>query len=266
MFVFEKIYTYVLLILLGGIVVVAFNIFYPNLTFREGDYGKKVKAIHWFKWGFSILLAVVNLVSLFADFQYSFTKKFTTMINLFAALLMVYDIFYTQKKREEYIISLQDKLLKEISFDEIFDFDENIADYNIKENDSSMIYKVIKAETGYVLSSKKGEVNQLLRPKYALSKHEIEFLGKQINFFWTEHNSLPKVLKVFENRELYEQCSEYIWINSPKISFLFNKKFQNAFVAVVFVILLMALWLYIILYGFIIEPYGSIAEWFKQLK
>lgn len=246
MLIFEKVYTYILLGVLLGLGVVAINIFYPNQEFREGDYGKKAKAVRWFKWGISIIFAVVNLISLFADFQYYFPYEVTKMINLFAALIMVYDIFYTQIKKEEYIISLQENLLKKASFEEIFDFAENVADYNIKENDASMLYKVIKGETGYVLGKKKGEVNQLLRPKYTMTKHEIEFFAKQINLFWTTHHSLPKVLKVFANRELYEQCGEYIWIRSPKISFLFSKKFQDKFVVVVFVALLVFLYLYVI--------------------
>jgi hypothetical protein len=47
---------------------IALKIYYPNESFKEGDYGKKAKAIHIFKWVIAICFIVVNVISLFIDF------------------------------------------------------------------------------------------------------------------------------------------------------------------------------------------------------
>ena len=43
-----------------------------------------------------------------------------------------------------------------------------------------------------------------------MTEKEINFFAKQINLFWTEEAQLPKSLKFFENREMYNQINEYI--------------------------------------------------------
>jgi hypothetical protein len=247
---------------------IALKIYYPNESFKEGDYGKKAKAIHIFKWVIAICFIVVNVISLFIDFQYYWPKFLTVTINLLSAGITVYDIFYKQILKEEYTIALQERLLNEIPFDDIFVHEENVADYNLKGNDVSMTYKVIKGERGYVLGKKVGETNFILRPKSEMTENEIKFFAKQINFFWTENARLPESLKMFENRELYDQIDEYIWIKSPKIRILFNKKFQEKLAIILFYSclgVLVAVAKYEEYASYFAKAYETIIEWVKGI-
>jgi hypothetical protein len=244
------------------------KIYYPNESFKEGDYGRKIKAIHLLRWVIAICFVMVNTISLFIDFQYYWPQLLTIIINLLSAGITVYDIFYKQILKEEYTIVLQEALLREIPFNEVFEFDENIADYNLKGNDATMAYKVIKGESGYVLGRKEGERNLMLRPKREMTENEISFFAKQINIYWTKETRLPESLKFFENGELYDQINEYIWIKSPKIKILFNQKFQERAAVIIFfgyVGILVAMVIYDEYSSYFVEAYKTIVEWLQGI-
>ena len=101
-----------------------------------------------------------------------------------------------------------------------------------------------------------------------MTENEIKFFAKQINFFWTENARLPETLKMFENRELYDQIDEYIWIKSPKIRILFNKKFQEKLVIILFYGCLGVL-VTVVIYeeyaSYFAKAYETIIEWLKGI-
>lgn len=268
MVIFEKVYTYCLIFVLMLLGHITLKICYPNESFKEGDYGKKIKAIHLLRWVIAICFVTVNTISLFIDFQYYWPKLLTIIINLLSAGITAYDIFYKQILKEEYTIVLQETLLREIPFNEVFELDENIADYNLKGNDATMAYKVIKGERGYVLGKKEKERNLILRPKREMTENEIKFFAKQINIFWTKETRLPEFLKFFENKGLYDQINEYIWVKTPKIKILFNQKFQERAAVIIFfgyVGILVAMVMYDEFSPYFAEAYKAIVRWLQGI-
>lgn len=142
----------------------------------------------------------------------------------------MYDTLFKQVKTEEYIITLQNELLHDIPLTDLFEYGENIAKYDLTGNDSTMLFKVIQGEKGFLLGKQGKEKNELLIPKERLEESEIKFLCEQINIYWTQESKLPDYIKVFANMDLYNHRKQFVWIPTPKIKFLYTTNFKKRFV------------------------------------
>ena len=94
----RRIVSYCLIFVLMLLGHITFKIYYPNESFKEGDYGKKINAIHLLKWVIAICFVTVNIISLFIDFQY-YWPKFLNIYHLLKLKILfdsILDIFYPQ--------------------------------------------------------------------------------------------------------------------------------------------------------------------------
>lgn len=262
MSIFEEIYGWgMFIIIVVAAVVLKFITDDTEGFFSKGDYGDKVKAIIIYKWVLGLILIIVNLVSLFARFEYSFSVSITLIFNLISFFLLSYDTFFKQVKREEYIVALQDSLLQEIPLVEVFEYSENVAKYDLSGNDSTMLFKIIRGEKGLALSREKKEKNELLIPRQTMEEAELKFLCEQINIYWTKNKKLPENIKLFDDKTLYGHRKEFIWFQSPKLSLLHNEGIRKKIEKIAVIILILLLVAFAILNYFNVLSLEMIAEW-----
>ncbi len=204
-----------------------------------GDYGKKAKANHVWKFSFFLIFAIMNFLYAFLELQMNITKIIAVMFNAVSLAFFFHDIFIKNVAQEEYIEALQRQSLRKVKLKEIFKFEEDKADYDLSGNDGTMMIKVIKGRTGRALSIRLKEKNLVLTPMYEISDGEIDFFCKQLNFYWTENKSIPEEIKAFDDKALYEFSGQYIWVKSPKIkSSTMTKIKKMLFIGAVILILL----------------------------
>lgn len=248
--------------------VVGFNMILDNDRgfFTTGDYGDKVKAIVFFKWGLSIVFILVNLMSMFFHFEHVLSATITLVFNLFSFGFLLYDTLFKQVKTEEYVVTLQNELLQDVPLTDIFEHGENIAKYDLAGNDSTMLFKVIQGEKGFLLGKQRKDKNELLIPKKEIGEAEIKFLCEQINIYWSQENKLPEYIKVFANKDLYNHRKQFVWIPTPKIKFLYSTNFKKRFVkaiTITFYILLLLFAIFAVLDHFEVLTFETISQWIK---
>lgn len=234
--------------------------------FTTGDYGNKVKALVFYKWGLSIVFILVNLISMFFQFNYILSSAITLVFNLFSFGFLLYDTLFKQVKTEEYIIALQNELLQDIPLTDFFEYGENIAKYDLTGNDSTMLFKVIQGEKGFLLGKQGKEKNELLIPKEQLEESEIKFLCEQINIYWTQENKLPESIKIYTNKGLYKHRKAFVWIPTPKIKFLYDENFKKQCAktaTTIFYVLLFLFAIFAALDYFEILTFETISQWIK---
>lgn len=265
---FEQIYGYIMLFVMI-IFVVGLNMIYDHERgfFGIGDYGNKVKAIGIYKWVLGIVFVIVNLISMFASFQYLLSAAVTLVFNIYSFGFLLYDTLFVQVKTERYILALQDSLLKEVPIVDMFEYGENIAKYDLSGNDNTMLFKVIQGENGFLLGKQGENKNELLIPKEKLEEAEIRFFCEQINIYWTQQHTIPEFIKVFEDKSLYNHRKEFVWVPAPKIKFLYSEAFRKRFfkfLKILFYVLVFVLVIFCILDYFEILTLDTITQWFAN--
>ena len=268
MIIVEQIYFWIMFAVMI-VFAVGFNMILDNERgfFTTGDYGDKVKAIVIFKWGLSIVFILVNLISMFFQFEYVLSAAITLAFNLFSFGFLLYDTLFKQVSTEEYIVTLQNELLQDVPLTDIFEYGENIAKYDLTGNDSTMLFKVIQGEKGFLLGKQGKEKNELLIPKERMDESEIKFLCEQINIYWTQESKLPEYIRVFANKDLYNHRKQFVWIPTPKIKFLYSTNFKKRFVktiTIMFYILLFLFAIFAALDHFEILTFETISQWIKH--
>ena len=181
-----------------------------------GDYGNKVKANHIWRFAFFLTFSVLSFIFTFLELQMNFTKIIEVLFSAVSLGIFFYDIFIKNVKQEEYIAKLQNQALKEVQIEEVFTLEEDKADYNLSGNDDTMIVKIIRGREGLALSLRMKDKNLVFTPKCEMTEKEIDFFCKQLNFYWRENQAIPKMIKIFENKNLYEYDKQYIWYYSPR--------------------------------------------------
>ena len=264
--IFETIYKTVLLAVLSAMFMMSVIIYDDDRgAFKIGDYGKKMKAIIIYKWVLSLFFAGVNLISIFVSFQDLVSRTLTIAFNLYSFGILLYDILHKQVKSEEYIINLQNELLKDIDMSEVFEARDSMAKYDYSGNDSTMLFKVIQGENGWSLVKQcQDGRNQMLVPKIELEEEEAKFLCQQINIYWTNHQNLPNTIKVFVNKKLYNHRKEFLWFPSPKPKFIYSDSYRKKYIKAIkisgYVILVICAILFILDYYKIIA-FDNIFWW-----
>lgn len=181
-----------------------------------GDYGNKVKANHIWRFAFFLTFSVLSFVFTFLELKMNFTKIIAMLFSAVSLGIFFYDIFIKNVKQEEYIAKLQNQALKEVKIEEVFTLGEDKADYNLSGNDDTMMVKVIRGREGLALSLRIKEKNLVFTPKWEMTEKEIDFFCKQINFYWTENQTIPETIKIFEDKNLYSYDKQYVWHYSPR--------------------------------------------------
>lgn len=85
MIIVEQVYFWIMFVVMM-IFAVGFNMILDNDRglFTTGEYGNKVKALVFYKWGLSVVFILVNLISMFFQFEYVLSAATTLVFNLFS--------------------------------------------------------------------------------------------------------------------------------------------------------------------------------------
>lgn len=186
--------------------------------FEAGDYGKKEKARKSWKFFFCCGFAISGFVLGFIEIKFNITKVVAIVYNLFALIFFLYDAFFKDIKRDNYILILQEKNMMEIVLLDWFKSEENNAKYATSNDDKTLIFKIIYAENGLAICRETRDKTHILVPSVEMQKDELQFICKQINMHWTYHKELPKIVKCFEDKALYKYVDEYVWEVFPQIN------------------------------------------------
>lgn len=190
-------------------------------VFFVGDYGKKVKALRLWKFFFYLAFVVLSFMLSFIELKYNFTKIMAGVYNLISVIVFFYDTFIKSIKKDKYILILQRHTEKEMKISDLFEIQNNKAQYDLTGNDETMVFKLVEAEQGTAICRKCKDGSLLLVPNENLEPDELQFICKQINIYWTYHSMLPKTVICFEDKAIYKHINEYVWELFPKIDFLF---------------------------------------------
>ena len=213
------------------VVLLVFLIWYAMIDgdsehrlFFAGDYGRKVRAIRMWQFSFYLVFAILNFILSFMELKLNFTKIVAVIYNLISLMIFFYDAFIRNIKKDQYILILQDYVMKEIPISCLFSVEGNKAQYNLADNDETMLFKVVQAEQGKAICQQCKDGSVLLVPKNDMPSEELKFICKQINIYWTYNIELPQTVRCFEDKRVYKNIDEYVWELFPHIGFLFSPK------------------------------------------
>ena len=150
------------------------------------------------------------------------------------------DVFYSQVKKDEYIVELQKQLIRTDAFKDLFEIVEyRNAVYKITKQDEHQIYGIVDTENhGICIGSSREKI--LYKPKVQLSRKYLQFYARYFEIVGFE-------IPIFKNEEEFEEYLSYFQLIKPNKFYYWMKKHERKIKIGLLVILVLFLLVFIIL-------------------
>ena len=154
---------------------------------------------------------------------------YTYSIALFLYTLM--DVLYSQVKKDDYISVLQNQLLRDDGFDDLFEIIKYTnAEYKIIKQDERQIYGIVKTEDyGACIGHSYKKI--LYKPKTLLSDKYLQFYAQYFEIFGFR-------IPVFTNVAEFEEYITWFQFIKPSRAYFWMKKNEKKMKLILLIILI----------------------------
>lgn len=162
-----------------------------------------------------ISVSVLLCLSAFCKVKYRSTVIDITLLSIGTFLYSLYDIFYLQELKKDYIWKLQNQFIKKGSVDKLFNRINVKGVYLPQKENEKEDYSVIETENdGSCIFIGEGEFNTL-KPKKPMKREMLEFYAKCLSLKMAEvpiFNKIEDFEFLIKNYQFFKPSGKYIFI------------------------------------------------------
>lgn len=203
------------------------------------EYKIRMKLMIRFKNIGLFLIAILSYISCIVSQSMLILKVYFFMINTISFLLFLYDHFYYNEKKKNYVRELQEKCFKKESLSDLFYIEETNSEYKEYKTYEDQIYSIVVIENQKCIQLKTNR-SFIFIPKRTLNDQLLNFICYQLNNGKEEIVTIDDLNTDYLNFYIDEEPSSVYRKIIKFVNFIKKEKIKKI-ISVIFVIIMLIL-------------------------